>query len=312
MLYSDELKKYFAPKKLLRDIELCCIFLCIGAFLMLSFLYGASLANRGGSLYFYLQNAGMFFLFLFLSMTYAGIHRGNMDLDDTALRPVLLFTLGRSHILAGLIAGVLIAVVMVSLAELLVSLVGYIPYAGPVIIALLSLPLFFINFALVAGVALLLIVAPPMTGEGASLKKMAAEVPALLLKRWLIILGYAAASLLTISVLFAPVLMLARYAVGINRSVQWSIGKLYSTEIFGAIIRNSYVTDIVAAIAPRPVEIQVLNEYGQGLISYSTIVLIILIIMYTIAMAIIVSFFVAILLNILSFFYLRVKRDTIS
>lgn len=312
MIHADELKKYFAPKKLLRDVELCCVFLCIGVVLLMAFLYGASFADRGGSLYFYLQNAGVFFLFLFLSMTYAGIHRGNIDLEDRTLRPALLFTLSRAHIIAGLIAGVLVAVLLVACAELLVSLVGYIPYAGPVIVALLSLPLFFINLVVVTAVVLLLIVAPPMIGEGVPLKKMAADIPSLLLKRWVIILGYGFVSLLSILVLFAPVLMLARISVGINRSVQWSISKIYSTEIFGAIIRNSYVTDIVGKIAPRPTEIQALNEYGQGMISYSTILLIILIIMYTIAMAVIVSFFVSILFNVLSFLYFRIKKDIID
>ena len=47
----------------------------------------------------------------------------------------------------GILLGSLLAIFIVALVELIPVFLGYIPYAGPVIVALLSVPLFIINFA---------------------------------------------------------------------------------------------------------------------------------------------------------------------
>ncbi len=307
----EEMKKYFTREKMIRDTLVGFIFICAGLILFVAMFFLAAIARRGGDLYNIMQNLGFLFLFASIALVYAAIHRGNIAPGEQTVRALVMDTAKQAHIVVGILLGSIVAIGVAALVELILSLFGYIPYAGPVIVALLSLPLFIINFALIAAVVMIWIVLPVMIGEGVALKKMPMDFAALMKKRGLVIFGYTIAAVAVLVILFGGVLMMVRYAAGITRAVQWNIAPAYPG-IFKSIIRPSYITDVIMKIAPRTDPIAALQEYGASIFNYIEMLGTLLKVIYGIVFAAIVAFALNLFFNVLSFFYSRVKKGVLD
>ncbi len=309
-MYVEEIKKYYTKDKLKRDTLVSFVILCAGMVMFTAMLLLARIGDRGGEVYNLLQNLGLFFLFVSTVLVFAAIHRGNVIPGEHTVRSLAVDTAKQTPVVIGILLGSLVAVFIVSLVELVLSFFGYIPYAGPVIVALLSLPLFALNFVLIAAVAMVWIVLPPMIGEGVALKKMPMDFFTLMKKRGLIIFGYTMITLVVLAVLFGGVLMIIRYATGITRAVQWNIAPAYPP-IFKMIIRSSYITDVITKIAPRTDPIAALQEYGTSIFNYIDMLGTLLKVIYGVVLGAIAAFVLGIFFNVLSFFYVRAKKDVI-
>lgn len=306
----DEIKKYFTREKIRRDSLVTFIFLFSGLLLFTLMFILAGLFQRGGSVYHLLQNLGVFFAFTGMVLAYAAIHRGNVSPGGASVRSLAMDTARQAPVVAGILLCSIIAVFIVAMVELLLSFFGYIPYAGPVIVALLSLPLFAVNFAVIAVVVMIWLVLPPMAGEGTDLRKMPMDFFTLMKKRGLVIFGYTMITIVVFAVIFGGVLIVIRYATGITRSVQWNIAPAYPS-VFKSIISSSYITDVVSKIAPRTDPIAALREYGSSIFNYIEMLGTLLKVIYGVALSVIVSFVLGIVFNVLSFLYLRAKKDVI-
>jgi hypothetical protein len=307
----DDLKKYFTREKMIRDALVSFIFLSAGMLVLAALFLLSAIPDKGGDIYYFLQNVGIFFIFVSLFMTYAAIHRGNTAPGEHTLRSLVLDIARQSHIVICILLGSILAIFIVALAELLISLIGYIPYAGPAVMGLLSLPLFIINFAVITAAVLIWVVTPPMIGEATDLKRMPFDFLALVKKRGLVIMGYTFIAFVALVVFFSPILMIIRYAAGITRSVQWNISPAYP-QILNSIIRPSYITDIIGKIAPRTDPIAALQQYGTSIFNYAEMLGTLLKVLYGIALIVLVSFILSLFFNILSFFYDRVKKGVLK
>ncbi len=306
----EEIKKYFMKEKIKRDSLVSFIFICAGLILFALMFLLAGLAQRGGEIYHLLQNLGLFFLFASTVLVYAAIHRGNVASGVQTVRSLTMDTAKQAPAVIGILIGSIAAVFIASMAELVLSLFGYIPYAGPVIMALLSLPLFIINFVMIAALVMIWIVLPTMIGEGVAIKKMPVDFFTLMRKRGLIIFGYTMITIVVFVILFGGVLIVIRYATGITRAVQWNIAPAYPP-MFKSIIRLSYFTEVIAGIAPRTDPIAALQQYGSSIFNYIDMLGSLLKVIYGAALAAIVAFVLSIFFNVLSFFYVRAKKDVI-
>jgi hypothetical protein len=307
----DDFRNVFTREKLTRDflVTLACIASGIVLFVALMFL--ARIPGKGTDVFFLLQNLGYFFLFAGLFLGYAAVHRGNVFKDEKSIKPLLLETAKKAHIIMGVLLGSLLVVFIVALVELIPVLLGYIPYAGPVIVALLSVPLFIINFAVIIGVVLIWIILPPMAAEGTALKKMPVDFYKLVKRRGMVIIAYTAITILVTGILFMPVLMAIRYSAGITRAVEWNIAPAYPA-IFKSIMRPSYITDVITKIVPRTDPIAILQQYGSEIFNYIEMLGTLLKILWGIMMSAVVAFIGTIFSNILSIAYLRVKKDILN
>jgi hypothetical protein len=304
----DEIKKYFTREKIKRDSLVTFIFIIAGLVLFTLMFIIAALFQRGGSIYHLLQNLGIFFVFTGIVLAYAAVHRGNVSPGDQSVRSLAMDTAKQAPIVTGILLCSVIAIFIVALVELILSLFGYIPYAGPVIVALLSLPLFAVNFAVIAAVVMIWMVLPPMVGEGTDFRKMPLAFLTLMKRRGLIIFSYTMITIVLSVIIFGGVLIVIRYATGITRAVQWNIAPAYPS-VFKAIISSSYITDVVSKIAPRTDPISALREYGSSIFNYIEMLGTLLKVIYGVTMAAIVSFFLGIFFNILSYLYVRAKKD---
>ncbi|HNW27135.1 MAG TPA: hypothetical protein PKN50_01555 [Spirochaetota bacterium] len=304
----DEIKKYFTREKIKRNSLVTFIFIIAGLVLFTLMFIIAALFQRGGSIYHLLQNLGIFFVFTGIVLAYAAVHRGNVSPGDQSVRSLAMDTAKQAPIVTGILLCSVIAIFIVALVELILSLFGYIPYAGPVIVALLSLPLFAVNFAVIAAVVMIWMVLPPMVGEGTDFRKMPLAFLTLMKRRGLIIFSYTMITIVLFVIIFGGVLIVIRYATGITRAVQWNIAPAYPS-VFKAIISSSYITDVVSIIAPRTDPISALREYGSSIFNYIEMLGTLLKVIYGVTMAAIVSFFLGIFFNILSYLYVRAKKD---
>lgn len=307
----DDLKRAFTREKIIRDFLVMLACMAFGIILFIVFLFLGKIPGRGTDIYFLLQNLGYFFVVSGIFIGYAAIHRGNVHDEEKTIKPLIIETAKKTHILLGILLGSLLAVFIVALVELIPVFLGYIPYAGPVIVALLSVPLFIVNFVIILAVALIWIVAPPMVAEGTPLNRLPVDFFTLARRRGLIILAYAAVILVVTGILFMPLLMAVRYSAGITRAVEWNIAPAYP-QIFKAIMRPSYITDVITKIAPRTDPISVLQEYGGNIFNYIQMLGNFLKVLYGIMMAAIVSFIGALFSNLLSLGYLRIKKDILK
>ncbi len=307
----EDLKSALTREKFTRDFLVSLVSLVCGIILFVGFMFLGKIPGKGTDIFFLLQNLGYFFLLSSFFIGYAAVHRGNVFRDEKTVKPLVMQTLKKTHIILGILLGSLLAVFIVALVELIPVLLGYIPFAGPVIVALLSVPLFIINFTVILTVALVWIVAPPMVAEGTPLKKLPLDFYALVRRRGLIILAYTAIIIVVTGILFMPLLMAVRYSAGITRAVEWNIAPAYP-QIFKSIMRPSYITDIITKIAPRTDPIAVLQEYGSNIFNYIEMLGNLLKLLYGIMMAAIVSFMGALFSNLLSLAYLRVKKDILK
>jgi hypothetical protein len=307
----DELKKYFTREKLFRDTLIGFIMLCSGIAVVMLFFFLSSFPEKGGPIYFLVQNIGYFFMFVAIMMVYAAIHRENIAQGPSSIRSLLLASVRETHILAGILLATFLAILIVALFELLLSLIGYIPYAGPVISAILSLPLFVINVAIITVALLVWVVASPMVAEGTGLKQIPLDMLALIRKRGVIILVYTLTAVVALVVLFGPTIMIFRYAGHITGSVQWNIVPALPT-LFSTFTRPTYITDIIGLIAPRTDPLAALQQYGSSIFNYLEMLGLFLKVMYGIGLAFLFSFVMALFFNILSICYTRVKKDVLK
>src|SRR4030042_3174646 len=306
----EELKKLFSRKRIIRDIMITYIFMIAGILLFVVMSLLATIPDRGGNFYYLLQNVGFFFLFSSCFVVYAAIHRGNIAPGEHSLQSLIVDSAKQSHIIMGVLLCPILAIFIVALVEMLFSFIGYIPYAGPAIVGLLSLPLFVINIAVITAAVLIWIVTPPMIGEGTGLKQLPRDMFDLGKKRGLIILGYTMFAFILLIVMFGPVLVIIRYSAGITRAVQWDISAAYPS-IFKPIMRSSYITDIVGKIAPRTDPIAALKQYGSSIFNYIEMLGTVLKITYGIVLTALVSFFLSLFFNIMSYCYILVHKGVL-
>lgn len=307
----DDVKSAFNREKFTRDFLVMMINLVCGIILFIGFMLLGKIPGRGTQLFFLLQNLGYFFLLSSIFIGYAAVHRGNVFHEEKSVKPLIRGTAQKSPVILGILLGSLLAVFIIALVELIPVFLGYIPFAGPVIVALLSVPFFIINFLIILTVVLIWIIAPPMVAEGTPLKKLPLDFFTLVRRRGLIILAYAAIIIVVTGILFMPLLMAVRYSAGITRAVEWNIAPAYP-QIFKSIMRPSYITDIITKIAPHTDPIAALQEYGSNIFNYIEMLGNLLKVLYGIMMAAIVSFMGALFFNLLSLAYLRVKKDILK
>jgi hypothetical protein len=306
----DDFKKVFTREKLTRDFLVTLACLACGIVLFVGMLLLGKVPGPGGDLFFLFQNLGYFFLVAGIFLAYAAVHRGNV-FADTSIKPMLIETAKKAHVIVGILLASLIAIFLVALVELIPIFLGYIPYAGPVLVALLSVPLFIINFAVMISVMLIWIILPPMAVEGTALKKMPFDFFELLKRRGMIIIAYTAFIILVVGILFMPVLMAVRYSAGITRAIEWNIAPAYPS-IFKSIMRPSYITDVITKIVPKTDPIAVLQQYGTEIFNYIEMLGSLLKVLWGIMITAIVAFLGAIFSNLMSIAYIRVKKDILK
>ncbi len=249
-----------------KSFKLTWLYVGIAIVVFLLFVLLAGFLRPRSFFYYFLQNVGIFLAFSIVMAAYAGVYRIS-TFPEGALkvtRQSIWLTARKFHYLLGF-ALILVAVfILVVLLEIGITSISYIPYAGPAIITLLTIPLFFVNFVcLLLGICLF-VIAPPLVGESQTLAEVFSELKMLLKSKWINLVIYMIISLALLLLSMQIIYYLIRYTAGITKAAQWQLQYAYP-EMIHRLGMSSMLTDVLSHVLPRAQTVSPAN-YSIGFV----------------------------------------------
>ncbi|HNR88408.1 MAG TPA: hypothetical protein PKM65_08720 [Spirochaetota bacterium] len=299
-----EIGRSFKLENFKKSFKLTWLYSGIGLLIFLVFLSFSGLVQDRSFFYYFFQNAGMFLMFTLLLMAYAGVYRITKFPEDATkvTRTSIRETAKKAHIIVGTSITTVIVFFAVVMIEVGISSISMIPYAGPLIIALFTIPIFIINFACLLLAICVFAIVPPLVGEFDSVKEIFTELRHIIRHRWLNVIIYLIISLSILFLSMVVIYFLVRYATGVTKAVQWKINAAYP-KLMNALTLKSYFTDLIYKITPQPDPADALKRYGMDLFHYLDILRYIVSISYLAVLSFIASFPLAAYFNISSAFF---------
>lgn len=236
-------------KSLRKSVLILWVFLLAGGIILGLFILLAMLAGKDSFWGSLLQNIGYLIMLIAVLMAYAGVYKTSGGESEFKVRSIIFDTVKKAHFIAAIAAGIMVAFLVIVLAEAAVSMLGFIPYAGPFILTLLTIPYFLINFICTVVMVCVFFMAPPMVIEGKSLRDIAGETAAVIKDKWAQLLLFVMVSGFLLFLFVFIVFIISRYAGGITKAVQWNLDPLY-TKTLKAAVSNSSIADLVGKIVP--------------------------------------------------------------
>lgn len=285
------LSNLFPGNTFRRTFYLTWIFILIGIVLLILFFSLARIANNKSFIYFFIQNIGVFFMFTSLILAYSGVYfiTTSSRADGQRFRLIFTDSIKRAPAILCVTLGAAVFLFVLALLEVGLSMISHIPYAGPGIISLLTIPLFLINLAsLLLAISIVLLV-PPMICDGKSIRDIFTEMKSLVKGEWISIILYIIMSFALLLLFVYIGYYLVKYAVGITKAVQWKIGEAYPAILKG-FVKKSYISDVIARITPNPDPISAFKKYGFEIFKYVDILKYIIGISYALLMSFLISF----------------------
>ncbi len=304
----EGLAAYFTREKVIRNSVISFIYLLAGTLVLIVCYMLSGIFSKGSGAYYFMQNAGYVLLFISMALMYAAVHRGNSGEGPHTAFSLSLFAAGKAHIVGAGLLGSILVLFIAALAQALFCFIGLIPYAGPAIVSLMTLPMFLINFAALLLVILAWVLVPPLVSDGTGIRGLFPEFLALAKSRGVAVIAYTFASLVAAAAVFAPILMVVRYAAGITRAAQWNIAAAYP-KAFMPLIRPSYVSDVLATLMPRTDPLAAFQKYGSSIFSYIELLGVVLKIAYGIVIVALAAIILSLFVNLLSYWYGRIRDN---
>ena len=263
---KNELGRVFQIDSFKKSFKLTWLFVASGQIVFIIFYILAMNIAKGNYFFYFLQNTGIFFLFVILLMAYTGVYiitRFPAG-ENRVTRQAIGAALKKSHYVFGisLAAGILVTVIV--LIEVGISSLGFIPYAGPPLVALLTAPMFLVNITCLFFMVCFFALVPPMIAEASSFGGIVREFRTVFRERWLSVLMYLIISLSILILSALIIYYLVRYSVGITMAAQWKLNAVYPGAI-KSLASESYLTELVNYITPIPETLTYFKfNFGSG------------------------------------------------
>ena len=303
----------FRYKAFKKYVMICWVFLLGG--MALFFLIGlmAGFFPRNGIVFRLLSQAGWLSALSSLLMGFAGVyalHAGEGD-ELPSFRKPFFRVIRRTHYFFGIVFIPALMMLILLSFESGVTALAYVPYAGPVVSALSSLPFFLANVFFIWVFIAIILVMPPIAVSSEGFRDLLNKTAMLLKKRWLGILIYAVISFAVLFLSLTVLYYMVRYALGITHSVQWKINAAYPQSI-SSMNLGSYAVDIIKRITPRADPIAAFKTYGTRVFDFLDILRVMIGVFYTLLFSFIVSLPMAVYFRFSSIFFDRIRlRETI-
>lgn len=269
-LFKQELGTVFRLTNFRKSYLLTSLLMTVGITILICFVFLAEAVPRGSALYHLVRNAGIYLFFISFLAAYAGVYRltGFADGSTGIARGTLWWTMKKvPWLMAGTLL-VLLACLVIALVELGVSFLGYIPYLGPVLTGLLTVPFFALNLAALVVVVIVFFLLPPAINESADAPALVRDLRDGVLKNGINYFLYIVLSLSVVAICALAVVLFARYTGGITKALQWKIGITYPPILEKKLTADFFVTDLIAKITPRPDPIGAFRKYGMEIFDY--------------------------------------------
>lgn len=304
---THELISGFRYESLKKAFLVSWIFIVTGLAALLLAVLISPLFGRGGIAHDMVLNFGWFLFLNSVLMAFAGVYRINGSPGgEPGIGSIVVDLLKKSHYFLGFTAGIAMVLLSLLFLEFGVSALAYVPFAGPVLVALLTGVFFLANLVVVSVALGGMAVLPPLATESVTFRGLLKSIRELLRSRWLNVLFFL---LISASVLLISVMVLyyiIRYAMGITHSVQWKINAAYPRPL-SAINLGSYIVDIVNRITPAADPIGAFMTYGNRVFDYLNILKILIGLSYAAVFSFIASFPMAVYFSLSSIFFNRLR-----
>ena len=283
------------------------LFSCIGILVYFLFFLLSTLIPSGTYFYYFLNSTGIFLMFTTLLMAYSGVYQITTAPDDAGdlTRNAIRETLKRGPVIMGISFVTLALVTILVLFEVGLSVISNIPYAGPVLMALLTIPLFLVNFAFLLIAVMVFALTPPLVAEAKTLRDVFIEIKISIMERWINVLMFVCISLAIFIVSVYVLHYLVKIAIGITMAVQWKVNAGYPPAI-QAFTLTSYFTDLARQLVSG---MSISSGYGDMGEIFNTIIRYIITLSYVMLISLLISFPLTIYLNSSSIFFGRVRLD---
>ncbi len=234
-----------------KSFKLTWLYTAIAVAVFLVFVLLSGLVPQRSFFYYFLQNVGIFLAFTALLASYAGVYRITTFPEGSTkvTRQSIRHTARRFHYMLGLALAMVVLFMIIVFIEVGITAISYIPYAGPAITTLLTIPLFLVNFACLLLAVCLFVIAPPLVAESQDMKEVIQELKLLLRSKWINLVVYMIISLAILFLSMQIIYYITRYAVGITKAAQWKLQFAYPDMVNKMGARSS-VSDIITMLAP--------------------------------------------------------------
>ncbi len=290
-----------------QSFKLTWLFTCIGILVYFLFFLLSTLTPSGSYFYFFLNSTGIFLMFTTLLMAYSGVYQittAPNDSDDLT-RNAIRETLKRGPVIMGIAFVTVILITLIVLIEVGLSVISNIPYAGPVLMALLTIPVFLVNFACLLVAVMVFALTPPLVAEAKTMRDIFIEIKISIMERWINVLMFVFISLAIFIVSVYVLHYLVKIAIGITMAVQWKVQAGYPPAIRSFTL-TSYFTDLVRQIVPSISSASGYTDLGDV---FNSIIRYIITLSYAVLISFLISFPLTIYLNSSSVFFGRVRLD---
>jgi len=307
---AKELVSGFRYETMKKSFLVAWAFIVLAMTLFFILAVVSSLFRRGGPAAGLVQNLGLLAVLTCLLMAFAGVYRIGTETggEGATVLSIIKGAVKKTHyFLAFTMGSVLLAAILMTVQGGLTAL-AYIPYAGPVITALLSAVLFMVNIAAATLVMASLAVLGPLALEAGSFRDLVIAVRDLLKKRWLYVLFYLVISFSALFLAVTVLYYIVRYAVGITHAVQWKINAGYPRAV-SSLAMGSYAVDIVKRITPSPDPVGAFLAYGTRVFDYLNIIRTTVGISYAAVFSFIAAFPAAVYFGVSSIFFERLRKS---
>lgn len=296
-LFKGEIVKIFKFHVFKKSFRLTWLFTGIGLILLVVFIVIAGVMPVKSYYFFFFRNAGIYLFTVFLLIAFSGVYRiTSYPFDaDRVTRNSIRDTFKNLKYIIGITLLTLFALLAIVLVETGFVYISYIPYVGPIIVAILTAPFFLLNIFCIIITICIFVIAPPLIGEYNTLPDVKDKIGKILHDEVLNIILFFIISLSVFFLSMVIIYFIMKYTASITMTLQWKINSAYPKFFIDNFSMQTYINDIIKIITPSA---QKISSPG-----FAGLVRNIVIFSYLVIFSFVISFPLAIYFSFSSIFF---------
>ncbi len=309
-IFFSEMIRGFGFNVLKKSFILTWIFLIVGMMLFTIAVFLSSFIQAGNVLRTVVQAIGLLLALSSVLAAFSAVYQTQVvSSEHETIVSLVSGICKKAYLIIGTVLLVSALLYLIIFLQSALSFLGMIPYAGPVLMSLISGILYFCNILLVVFFIAMIALLPPIVPRSDSFADLRKNLLPILKNHWLDVLLYLLISISAFILAMTIIYYIARYALGITAAVQWKINAAYPRNIQNLVL-SSFAVDIIRKITPSPDPIGAFMDYGSRIFDYVDMIKVVITVSYALAASALIAFPMTIYFRISSLFYKRIDSGT--
>ncbi len=304
-----DLENILSLKTFKKSFMVTWFYIMIGILLLAIMLVIADQTKNGSQIFYFLNNAGLVLLYISILIAYSGVHKINLlpSDDATPVKNLFVETGKKSYYIVAISLGILIVISGLVSLQLLISFISNVYLLGPIIMVLLTIPLFVLNISCLVIAIYLLIITPPMVGEDKNFKTIFNTSVKVIREKGLYIILYSIISIVIFFLCLKAVYYITGYAGSITKAIHWKFNITYPVIVENFVV-DSYIAELLRKIGPKPSTMEMLRKSNFELLDYLHIIKYTITFFYYLTVSFIFTLPFAVFFTFLSNFYKKIRE----